>query len=149
LRPLGYLRDDPAKTYRTLQWLQRAGLVEPEWETAGPGPARTVFTITNLGRATVERCADSIRERTAHLQRCLSVLPATVLPATTPFAVGKDPHRFEVLVEAKLSVSADDQSRHDAGSKRPWASPAWSARACGRRLRCGSTRPARSTKGTA
>lgn len=105
LRPFGYLRDDPAQTYRALHWLDGAGLVHPEWETAGPGPARRVFTITELGRSTVERCAESVRERTANVERYLGALsgqPSTAAP--------DEPHGFEVLVEAKLSVSAEDES---------------------------------------
>ncbi|HSH62100.1 MAG TPA: helix-turn-helix transcriptional regulator [Acidimicrobiales bacterium] len=104
LRPFGYLRDDPAQTYRALHWLEGAGLVDPEWETAGPGPARRVFTITKVGRSTLERCAQSIRERTTHLQQYLDAHSAQ--PLVSP---GDVPHGFEVLVEAKLSVSADDQ----------------------------------------
>jgi DNA-binding PadR family transcriptional regulator len=104
LRPFGYLRDDPAQTYRALHWLEGAGLVDPEWETAGPGPARRVFTITKLGRRTVERCAGHVKERTANLQRYLDALAGP-----PPVAVGENSHGYEVLVEAKLSVSADDQ----------------------------------------
>jgi len=110
LRPLGYLRDDPTQTYRSLHWLEGAGLVAPEWETPGQGPARRVYTITKLGRRTVERCAQSVRERTANLQQHLGALSGQPPPA-----VGDDVQRFEVLVEAKLSVSADDQS--SAGRK--------------------------------
>jgi DNA-binding PadR family transcriptional regulator len=105
LRPFGYLRDDPAQTYRALHWLEGAGLVDPEWETLGPGPARRVFTITKLGRGVVERCAASLRERTATLQRYLGA------ESGRPLTIAGDEHRdFEVLVEAKLSVSADDES---------------------------------------
>lgn len=105
LRPFGYLRDDPAQTYRALHWLEGAGLVDPEWETMGPGPARRVFTVTKVGRSVVERCSASLRERTATLQRYLGA------PQGQPSAIEGHEHRgFEVLVEAKLSVSADDES---------------------------------------
>ncbi len=105
LRPFGYLRDDPAQTYRALHWLEGAGLVDPEWETMGPGPARRVFTVTKLGRDVVERCAQSLRERTANLQQYLDALSGQ-----PPAFVGNGHRDFEVLVEAKLSVSADDES---------------------------------------
>lgn len=104
LRPFGYLRDDPAQTYRALHWLEGAGLVDPEWETVGPGPARRVFTVTKLGRRVVERCAENLRERTANVQRYLGALPGQ--PSVI---VGAGHRGFEVLVEAKLSVSADDE----------------------------------------
>lgn len=105
LRPFGYVRDDPAQTYRALHWLEGAGLVDPEWETLGPGPARRVFTATKLGRRTIERCAESVRARTVNLQRYLGD------PSGQPSnGVGEDHRGFEVLVEAKLSVNADDES---------------------------------------
>ncbi|MDQ3570000.1 MAG: helix-turn-helix transcriptional regulator [Actinomycetota bacterium] len=103
LRPFGYARDDPAQTYRALHWLEDAGLVEPEWETMGPGPARRVFSVTKLGRRMVERCAQSVGERTATIQRYLDAVDGQRLE------VVREPQRsFEVLVEAKLSVDADD-----------------------------------------
>jgi len=127
LRPFGYLRDDPAQTYRALHWLEGAGLVDPEWETMGPGPARRVFTVTKHGRTVVERCAASLRERTATLQRYLGALPGR--PPANRRADRRD---FEVLVEAKLSVSAEDESsarvkvEEALGQPRMVASDVWS-----------------------
>ncbi|MDQ3679041.1 MAG: helix-turn-helix transcriptional regulator [Actinomycetota bacterium] len=103
LRPFGYERDDPAQTYRALHWLEDAGLVDPEWETMGPGPARRVFSVTKLGRRMVERCAESVRDRTATVQRYLDAVDGQRLE------IVREPQRsFEVLVEAKLSVDAED-----------------------------------------
>lgn len=105
LRPFGYLRDDPAQTYRALHWLEGAGLVEPEWETVGPGPARRVFSVTKLGRRVVERCAESLRQRTTIVRRYLDELPGQRLGV-----VSGDERSFEILVEAKLSVNAEDEA---------------------------------------
>jgi PadR family transcriptional regulator, regulatory protein PadR len=106
LRPFGYVRDDPAQTYRALHWLEGAGLVEPEWETVGPGPARRVFSVTKVGRRVVERCAESLRQRTDVLLRYLDALPGG---GERPAMVDEDQRNFEVLVEAKLSVNAEDE----------------------------------------
>ena len=105
LRPFGYERDDPAQTYRALHWLEEAGLVEPTWETVGPGPARRVFHPTKAGRRTLERCASGLRQRTSTVQRHLDAQRDRRLEV-----VPEESRRFEVLVEAKLAVDADDEA---------------------------------------
>ena len=104
LRPFGYEHDDPAQTYRALHWLEDAGLVEPTWETVGPGPARRVFHPTAAGRQAVEHCATGLRERTTTIQQHLDAQgrPLEVVP--------DDARHFEVLVEAKLAVDAADEA---------------------------------------
>ncbi|MDP8992549.1 MAG: helix-turn-helix transcriptional regulator [Actinomycetota bacterium] len=110
LRPFGYERDDPAQTYRALHWLEAANLVDPTWETAGPGPARRVFTLTSTGHRVLERCAVIIRERIATLQEHLDRRPARRLEVVSPAD-----RSYEVLVEAKLLVDAADEE--DARNK--------------------------------
>lgn len=41
---------DSGAVYRTLQRLESAGHVTSDWDTAGPGPARHVYSITESGR---------------------------------------------------------------------------------------------------
>lgn len=117
LRPFGYLRDDPAQTYRALHWLEGAGLVDPEWETVGPGPARRVFSITRLGRSVVQRCAEGLRQRTAVVQSHLDAL------AGSRPAAGERSRSFEVLVEAKLSVSAENEAAARRKAEKALAGP--------------------------
>ena len=105
LRPFGYERDDPAQTYRALHWLEGANLVDPKWETVGPGPARRVFTLTPKGHRALERCAVALRERTATIQQHLDG------EAVGRLEVVPEPKQtYEVLVEAKLSVDAADEA---------------------------------------
>ena len=79
--------------------------MESECETVSPGPARRVFSVTKLGRRVVQRCAEKLRQRTEVVQSYLDALSGE------PLDVVEDDHRkYEVLVEAKLSVSAEDEA---------------------------------------
>jgi PadR family transcriptional regulator, regulatory protein PadR len=100
LRAFGYEHDGPPPVYRALHWLDDAGLIQPSWETSGPGPARRVYGLSPEGRRVVERCATILGERTSALQRRL----AQALRAT-----GAAERCFRVTVEAKLSVHATDE----------------------------------------
>jgi PadR family transcriptional regulator PadR len=104
LRPFGYEQDDPARTYRALHWLENAGLVEPRWETSGAGPARRVYEITAEGRRMAARVSDVLRERSRAFEEQLSLAGERRLRL-----VPGDSRSFEVLVEAKLAVQAQDE----------------------------------------
>ena len=49
LNKMGLTDIDHATLYRELRRLEKEGFVESEWETAGRGPARRVYTITESG----------------------------------------------------------------------------------------------------
>jgi len=49
LRPLGFVRDDPGRLYRTLRSLEQAGLVRSAWEPSEAGPDRRVYVLTSAG----------------------------------------------------------------------------------------------------
>lgn len=72
LRPFGFDRTDPSRSYRALHWLERADLIEAHWETAGPGPARRVYQLTPRGTAALERSVHSLHQRNRALARHLA-----------------------------------------------------------------------------
>jgi len=48
---LGFEAMNPGTLYRTLRQMEKDGVVESSWETARPGPARRMYTITDAGEA--------------------------------------------------------------------------------------------------
>jgi PadR family transcriptional regulator, regulatory protein PadR len=58
LRTAGFGHVRGGTLYPQLRAMDAAGLIEPEWETDGPGPARKVFRLTAAGsRHLKEECA--------------------------------------------------------------------------------------------
>lgn len=53
---------DPGFLYRTLRAMEEAQLVQSTWDTSGTGPARRVYTLTDLGW-------DELRTWAVHLRR--------------------------------------------------------------------------------
>ena len=49
LERMGFSGIDHATLYRELRRMEREGFVASEWETSGNGPARRVYSITDLG----------------------------------------------------------------------------------------------------
>ena len=50
-RALGFETMNPGTLYRALRQMEKDGVVESSWETARPGPARRMYTITDAGEA--------------------------------------------------------------------------------------------------
>jgi DNA-binding PadR family transcriptional regulator len=104
LRPFGYDRDDAARIYRVLRWLDDAGLAEATWNAPDSGPARRVYAVTSEGRRVAKRLAARIRQRNKTLEGQLSPRPGT------PLGQAEGARSFEVLVEAKIRVHAADEA---------------------------------------
>jgi DNA-binding PadR family transcriptional regulator len=100
VKPFGYELDDPGPVYRALRWLEEAGLLHADWET-GDGPARRVFSVTPEGGRLAQTCASSLQAKNEALQGHLSRL---LLDSSSQ----RTDRGFEVLIEAKLSVAAND-----------------------------------------
>ncbi len=52
---------DMAGVYRTLRRMERFKLVTSVWDTEGGGPARRLYTLTNLGDRCLERWVETLR----------------------------------------------------------------------------------------
>jgi poly-beta-hydroxybutyrate-responsive repressor len=50
-RALGFETMNPGTLYRALRQMEKDGVVESSWETARPGLARRMYTITDAGEA--------------------------------------------------------------------------------------------------
>ena len=59
LEDFGYERSesDPGALYRLLRELETDGFITSEWTTAGTGPARRYYSLTDAGRAQLQRGA--------------------------------------------------------------------------------------------
>jgi len=58
---VGEERVDVGNVYRALRGLEQEGLVVSEWQPALPGPAKRTYTLTDEGRAVLERWLESLR----------------------------------------------------------------------------------------
>jgi PadR family transcriptional regulator PadR len=64
---------DPGTLYRTLRMLEEDGLVSSAWDTAGSGPARRVYKLTDLGVDYLHSWAITIRRDRDRLDHFLDV----------------------------------------------------------------------------
>lgn len=60
---------DPGAIYRTLRQLEAEGAVVSTWDTAGGGPARRNYELTDLGRARLASWVSVIARRAEAMQR--------------------------------------------------------------------------------
>lgn len=62
-------RIDTAAVYRALKELESEGMVESNWKTSDPGPAKKYYTITDLGLHKLAEFNEEIRKRIRNLTR--------------------------------------------------------------------------------
>jgi PadR family transcriptional regulator PadR len=60
LRGVGFLTLEMSTLYRTLRQLEKDGLLCSTWEPGPTGPARRVYSLTELGRAWLDQWADAL-----------------------------------------------------------------------------------------
>jgi DNA-binding PadR family transcriptional regulator len=65
---LPYCLSDSAIVYRSLQEMEKNGLVETSWETRETGQPRKWYAILPKGRLELEEYAEDIRRRHANLE---------------------------------------------------------------------------------
>lgn len=95
--------------YRALTRLEAAGLVEPKDVESGAGPPRTVYGITDDGRAAVDgwlaRPVAHVRELRSHLLMKLALLDRRGLPVAALVAAQR------VVLEPVLEAVAAERER--------------------------------------
>lgn len=69
---LPYCFSDSANVYRSLQEMEKNGLVETSWETRETGQPRKWYTITPKGKQALKEQAEDIRQRHANFEFFLS-----------------------------------------------------------------------------
>lgn len=69
---------DPGAIYRTLRHLEEVGLVVSEWDTTGTGPAKRVYTLSELGKKHLQLWAESLRQRRSALDAFLQKLDSVI-----------------------------------------------------------------------
>jgi PadR family transcriptional regulator, regulatory protein PadR len=68
---------DSAIVYRSLQEMEKNGLVEINWENPDNGAPRKWYTITSAGRSALAEFAEDIRQRRANFEYFLSHYTST------------------------------------------------------------------------
>jgi PadR family transcriptional regulator PadR len=72
LNGLGLAGLDRGRVYRALRAMEAAGLVTSQWDTAGRGPARRVYELTERGYERLAVQAVAVRRQRRELSRFLS-----------------------------------------------------------------------------
>lgn len=70
-------KPDSTGIYRTLQGLEKKGLLEAAWETEDPGPARKCYGIIPKGRVCLENWLESLRDYQESLRLLIAHLEET------------------------------------------------------------------------
>jgi PadR family transcriptional regulator PadR len=60
LRSAGFFSLEMSTLYRTLRQLEKDGLLLSNWEPGPTGPARRVYSLTNVGRGWLDQWADTL-----------------------------------------------------------------------------------------
>jgi len=60
LRAAGFLGLEMSTLYRTLRQLEKDGLLHSSWEPGPSGPARRVYSLTDVGRGWLDQWADTL-----------------------------------------------------------------------------------------
>ena len=66
---LSEMEIDPAAVYRCLRQLEMQGCAVSAWDTAGTGPARRVYQLTDAGWQRLDAWAHVITQRTQAMQQ--------------------------------------------------------------------------------
>jgi len=73
---------DPGLLYRTLRQFEEDGLVRSSWDTAGSGPARRVYEITEEGLDYLHAWANNVQRTRERLDLFLEDYEAHFAPAS-------------------------------------------------------------------
>jgi poly-beta-hydroxybutyrate-responsive repressor len=60
LRGVGFLSLEMSTLYRTLRQLEKDGLLRSTWEPGPTGPARRVYSLTDVGRTWLDQWAGAL-----------------------------------------------------------------------------------------
>jgi poly-beta-hydroxybutyrate-responsive repressor len=60
LRGMGFLSLEMSTLYRTLRQLEKDGLLHSSWEPGPTGPARRVYSLTDVGRGWLDQWAGAL-----------------------------------------------------------------------------------------
>ena len=60
LRGVGFFGLEMSTLYRTLRQLEKDGLLRSTWEPGPTGPARRVYSLTDVGHAWLDQWADTL-----------------------------------------------------------------------------------------
>jgi PadR family transcriptional regulator PadR len=58
----GFGAMNPGTLYRALRQMEKDGMVKSTWETSGDGPARRMYSITDVGERYLQFWADSLEQ---------------------------------------------------------------------------------------
>ena len=84
LRGLGFLSLEMSTLYRTLRQLERDGLLCSAWEPGPTGPARRVYSLTDVGRAWLDTWAGALDDYRRLLDRFFGLYTGSATPDPLP-----------------------------------------------------------------
>lgn len=64
----------PSILYRVLRMMEMEGLLTSAWDTGGPGPARRVYRVTELGKSFLQEWSRRAKENLRVIERLITAI---------------------------------------------------------------------------
>lgn len=84
LRSAGFFSLEMSTLYRTLRQLEKSGLLASSWEPGPSGPARRVYSLTDVGRGWLDQWADTLNVYRRMLDQFFGLYGGTPLSHKEP-----------------------------------------------------------------
>jgi PadR family transcriptional regulator PadR len=80
LTQFGFSSIDQGNVYRTLRKLEKENMVKSEWDVSTGGPAKRIYSLTEVGEAYLKTCSDSLVQYQSILNRFFTMYMDMFLP---------------------------------------------------------------------
>lgn len=82
LTRFGFSSIDQGNVYRLLRKLEKENMVKSEWDTSTGGPAKRIYSLTDVGEAYLKTCTDSLIQYQSILNRFFNMYMDMFLPTS-------------------------------------------------------------------
>jgi PadR family transcriptional regulator, regulatory protein PadR len=80
LTQFGFSSIDQGNVYRTLRKLEKENMVKSEWDVSTGGPAKRIYSLTEVGESYLKTCSDSLVQYQSILNRFFTMYMDMFLP---------------------------------------------------------------------
>ncbi|MFY4775336.1 poly-beta-hydroxybutyrate-responsive repressor [Metabacillus sp. RGM 3146] len=80
LTRFGFSSVDQGNVYRTLRQLEKDNMVKSEWDISTGGPAKRIYSLTEVGEAYLKTCSDSLEQYQSIINRFFTMYMDMFLP---------------------------------------------------------------------
>jgi PadR family transcriptional regulator, regulatory protein PadR len=83
LTKYGFPSIDQGNVYRTLRQLEKDNMVKSEWDTSTGGPAKRIYSLTDVGEQYLNSWANSLEQYQSMLDRFFNMYTGFFIPDTS------------------------------------------------------------------